>query len=129
MSKDHHKLLKKIVIVDDDESLMEVYKVRLELEGFKVILKFNGEDALSFLKREKADLVILDCMLPKIGGIKVLEEVKRESKNSDTPIIMVSGLDRESYRRSAEDLGASDYLVKSSVSVSDMIARIEGLLG
>lgn len=115
---------KTILIVDDDQALAEVYRARLEIEGYNVVIKYDGEEALKWLAGQDPDLIILDCLLPKFGGIGVLEAYKSENPKSKVPVIMVSGLDRPEYKQKADELGAVSYLVKSSVSISEMVDEV-----
>ena len=120
---------KRILIVDDDDSLVEVYKARLEIDGFEVIAKYDGESALRFLAEDVADLIILDCMLPKFGGLSILEYLKNRVEGFKTPVLMVSGLDRKEYKEKAAKLGAKGYLVKANVSISEMLDKVEAVIG
>lgn len=115
---------KTILIVDDDQALAEVYRARLEIEGYNIVVKYDGEEALKWLATQEPDLMILDCLLPKFGGLGVLEAFKKDNPKSKIPIIMVSGLDRPEYKQKAEELGAAGYLVKSSVSISEMVDEV-----
>jgi DNA-binding response OmpR family regulator len=115
---------KTILIVDDDQALAEVYRARLEIEGYNVVIKYDGEEALKWLATQDPDLIILDCLLPKFGGLGVLEAYKNEHPKSKVPVVMVSGLDRPEYKQKADDLGAVAYLVKSSVSISEMVDQV-----
>jgi DNA-binding response OmpR family regulator len=120
----HHQ--KTILIVDDDQALAEVYRARLEIEGYDVILKYDGEEALRWLAAEEhVDLIIMDCLMPKFGGLGVLQALKKDLPKLKVPIIMVSGLDRPEYKEKAKELGAVNYLVKSTVSISEMIDEVE----
>jgi len=120
---------KRILIVDDDDSLVEVYKARLEIDGFEVVTKYDGESALKFLVENEVDLIILDCMLPKFGGLSILEYLKSKVEGFNTPVLMVSGLDREEYKEKAKKLGAKGYLIKATVSISEMIDEVEAVIG
>lgn len=115
---------KTILIVDDDQALAEVYRARLEIEGYNVIVKYDGEEALKYLASQEPDLIILDCLLPKFGGLGVLEAFRKDRPKSKVPVIMVSGLDRPEYKQKAEELGATAYLVKSAVSISEMVDEV-----
>lgn len=115
---------KTILIVDDDQALAEVYRARLEIEGYNVVIKYDGEEALKWLASQDPNLIILDCLLPKFGGLGVLEAYKSENPKSKVPVIMVSGLDRPEYKQKADELGAVAYLVKSSVSISEMVDAV-----
>lgn len=120
---------KTVLIVDDDVALAEVYRARLEVEGFNVAVVYDGEEALRWLSGAEADMIIMDCMLPKFGGLSVLETLNEgKPKSYKTPVLMVSGLDRPEYKAKAEELGAIDYLIKSSASISEMVDAVhEGL--
>ncbi len=120
---------KTILIVDDDVALAEVYRARLEVEGFDVAVVYDGEEALRWLSGAEADMIIMDCMLPKFGGLSVLETLNEgKPKSYKTPVLMVSGLDRPEYKSKAEELGAIGYLIKSSASISEMVDAVhEGL--
>jgi len=115
---------KTVLIVDDDQALSEVYRARLEIEGYNVVIKYDGEEALKYLAAQEPDLIILDCLLPKFGGLGVLEAFRNDKPKSKIPVIMVSGLDRPEYKQKAEELGAAAYLVKSSVSISEMVDEV-----
>lgn len=119
---------KTILIVDDDQALAEVYRARLEIEGYNIIVKYDGEEALKYLASQEPDLIILDCLLPKFGGLGVLEAFRNDRPKSKVPVIMVSGLDRPEYKQKAEELGATAYLVKSAVSISEMVDEVAGAL-
>ncbi len=128
-SQNQHNDQKTILIVDDDKPLAEVYKVALEVEGYHVVMKYDGEDALRWLASEEVDLIIMDCMLPKFSGLSVMEALTGGKPKAKTPpIIVVTGLDRPEYRVRAEELGAIKYLVKANASISEMIDAVnEGI--
>ncbi|HRV75780.1 MAG: response regulator [Candidatus Nomurabacteria bacterium] len=115
---------KTILIVDDDQALAEVYRARLEIEGYNVVIKYDGEEALQYLATNEPDIIILDCLLPKFGGLGVLEAYRNDKPKSRIPVIVVSGLDRPEYKQKAFELGAATYLVKSSVSISEMVDEV-----
>lgn len=111
-----------ILIVDDDKPLVEVYRAALEVEGYEVAVQYDGEQALKWLAINDPDLIIMDCMLPKFGGLSVMEALNKNKPGGyKKPVIMVSGLDREEYKLKSRELGAVAYLVKSSASISEMV--------
>lgn len=120
---------KKILLVEDDQALAEVYKTRLELEGFEVQHVPNGEDALSGATKFKPDLILLDAMMPKINGFDVLDILKQTPATANIRVIMLTALSQAKDKERAEQLGADDYLVKSQVVISDVVARIKHHLG
>ena len=120
---------KKILLVEDDEALAEVYKSRLEIEGFDTDLAINGEDALVEAKSFKPDLILLDAMMPKISGFDVLDILRNTPETTSVKIIMLTALSQDSDKERAQGLGVDDYLVKSQVVISDVVERIKHHLG
>lgn len=121
--------LKKILLVEDDDSLANVYMMRLEVEGFEVKRSVNGEEALAVAKEYRPDLILLDVMMPKIDGYEVLDILRNTPETGNIKIIVLTALSQDSDRKRAEDLGADDFLVKSQVVIADVISRIKFHLG
>lgn len=120
---------KKILLVEDDTALAAVYRSRLELEGFETHEVHNGEDALSAAMSYKPDLILLDAMMPKISGFDVLDIIRNTPETTNMRVIMLTALSQPKDKERAEQLGVDDYLVKSQVVISDVIARVRHHLG
>lgn len=120
---------KKILLVEDDETLAGVYTERLLAEGFDVRHVANGEDALSNAIEYKPDLILLDVMMPKISGFDVLDILRNTPETTNTRIIILTALSQEKDKERAQSLGVDDYLVKSQVVIADVVARIKYHLG
>ena len=120
---------KKILLVEDDNTLAGVYESRLEMEGFEVNHVVNGEDALSTAVVFRPDLILLDVMMPKIDGFDVLDILRNTPETTNMRVIMLTALSQAKDRERAESLGADDYLVKSQVVINDVVARIKHHLG
>jgi DNA-binding response OmpR family regulator len=120
---------KKILLVEDDANLAEVYRSRLELEGFQVKHVNNGENALATVLEFKPDLVVLDAMMPKINGFDVLDILRNTPETMNVRVIMLTALSQAKDKQRATELGADDYLVKSQVVISDVVDRIKHHLG
>ncbi|HEX9679350.1 MAG TPA: response regulator [Candidatus Saccharimonadales bacterium] len=120
---------KKILLVEDDETLAGVYIERLEAEGFDVLHVDNGEKALSNALEYKPDLILLDIMMPKISGFDVLDILRNTPETTNVRIVMLTALGQPKDKERAEQLGVDDYLVKSQVVIADVIARIKYHLG
>ncbi|MFZ1458272.1 MAG: response regulator [Candidatus Saccharimonadales bacterium] len=120
---------KKILLVEDDTTLAQVYKSRLELEGFEVQHVANGELALSTAIEFRPDLIVLDAMMPKINGFDVLDILRNTPETMNVRVIMLTALSQPKDKARAEELGADDYLVKSQVVISDVVDRIKHHLG
>lgn len=120
---------KRILLVEDDESLANVYTTRLQAEGFDVRHVSDGEEALANAKTYKPDLVLLDVMMPKVSGFDVLDILRNTPETANLKVIMLTALSQQSDQDRAKSLGADDYLVKSQVVISDVVDRIRHHLG
>ncbi|USN95643.1 MAG: response regulator [Candidatus Nomurabacteria bacterium] len=120
---------KKILLVEDDDNLANVYLARLEVEGFIVRRVPNGEDALASAIEFKPDLVLLDVMMPKVSGFDVLDILRNTPETANLKIIMLTALSQDNDKARANQLGADDYLVKSQVVIADVVDRIKSQLG
>ena len=119
----------KILLVEDDEALAQMYLMRLQAEGFTVEHVANGEDALSAAVKFHPDLILLDAMMPKISGFDVLDILRNTPETANMRIIMLTALSQPKDKERAETLGVDDYLVKSQVVIADVIERIRFHLG
>lgn len=117
---------KKILIVEDEKPLAHVLSLKLSHEGFTPKIATDGNSAMDMLKHETFDLIILDLMMPRMNGFKVLEELK--AKENKIPIIVATNLGQDEDLRRVKELGAADYLVKSDTSLSDIMERINKML-
>ncbi len=120
---------KKILLVEDDTALAAVYRSRLELEGFEISEVNNGEDALSAAISFHPDLILLDVMMPKISGFDVLDILRNTPETTNIRVVMLTALSQPKDKERAEQLGVDDYLVKSQVVISDVVARVKHHLG
>lgn len=116
---------KRILMVEDDDALANVYVVRLEAEGFNVRRVSNGEEALSAALNYKPDLVLLDVMMPKVSGFDVLDILRNTPETAALKVIMLTALSQDSDKDRAAALGVDDYLVKSQVVIADVIDRVK----
>jgi CheY-like chemotaxis protein len=121
--------MKKILFVEDDDGLAEVYLTRLDAEGFDVKRVPNGEDALSTALAFRPDLILLDAMMPQVNGFDVLDILRNTPDTANVKIIMLTALSQQSDKDRATSLGADDYLVKSQVVIADVIDKIKHHLG
>lgn len=120
---------KKVLLVEDDTSLSSVYRARLELEGFDVREVHDGEDALTATLEYKPDIILLDAMMPKINGFDVLDILRNTSETTNVRVIMLTALSQAKDKERAESLGVDEYMVKSQVVISDVVARVKYHLG
>lgn len=120
---------KRILLVEDDDSLASVYVARLQAEGFDVRRVANGEEALATALSYKPDLALLDVMMPKVSGFDVLDIIRNTPETANLKIIMLTALSQESDLERAKQLGVDEYLIKSQVVIADVVDRIRAHLG
>jgi len=110
----------KIMLVEDDNNLREIYEARLLAEGYEIVSAEDGEQALAMAVKEKPDLIISDIMMPKISGFDMLDILRSTPETKHTKIIMMTALSQAEDRERADKLGADKYLVKSQVTLEDV---------
>lgn len=120
--------MKKIVIVEDDNFLMELMARKLTVENFEVVSAFNGEEGLKKIKEEKPDFVLLDLILPGINGFEVLEKLKNDKETMDIPVVILSNLGQKDDIEKGFKLGAEDFLVKAYFTPSEIVEKIRAIL-
>ncbi|MFH0828429.1 MAG: response regulator transcription factor [Candidatus Omnitrophota bacterium] len=121
------KQKEKILVVDDEQDIARMISYNLKKEGFLVVEAYNGEDALNLTVSEQPDLVLLDLMLPGIDGLEVCRRLKKESRTSSIPLIMLTAKIQENDKVVGLELGADDYVSKP-FSPKELIARIKAVL-
>lgn len=110
----------KIMLVEDDNNLREIYEARLLAEGYEIVSAKDGEEALALAVKEKPDLIISDVMMPKISGFDMLDILRSTPETKDTKVIMMTALSQAEDKSRADKLGADRYLVKSQVTLEDV---------
>lgn len=121
--------MSKIMVVEDDASLREIYGIRIAAEGYEIVSAGDGEEALAVAVREKPDLILADVMMPKISGFDMLDILRSTPETADIKVVMMTALSGDEQRQRGERLGADRYLVKSQVGIEDMINTIHEVLG
>lgn len=119
----------KILLVEDDKSLREIYGVRLLAEGYDIISAGDGEAALAMAIKERPSLIVSDVMMPKISGFDMLDILRSTTETKDIKVIMMTALSSEDQRARGEALGADRYLVKSQVGIEDVVRTVHDVLG
>ena len=119
----------KIMLVEDDKSLREIYGVRLLAEGYDIVSAGDGEEALAMAIKERPQLIVSDVMMPKISGFDMLDILRSTTETRDIKVIMMTALSSEEQRQRGESLGADRYLVKSQVGIEDVVRVVHEVLG
>jgi len=118
----------KIMLVEDDNSLREIYEARLAAEGYQVVSARDGEEALAMALKEHPDLIIADIMMPKVSGFDMLDILRSTPETKNTKIIIMTALSQAEDKARAEKLGADRYLVKSQVTLEDVTREARAIL-
>lgn len=119
--------LSRILIVEDDPSLVELLRYNLETEGFDVSVARDGEGGMEAIDTQDPDLVVLDWMLPNMSGIEICRQMRQKPATRQTPVIMLTAKGEESDRIRGLETGADDYMVKP-FSPAELTARIKAVL-
>ncbi len=115
---------KRILVVDDEQSILTLLKYNLEQAGFKVITAMDGEEGMNIAITEKPDLIVLDLMLPRLDGIEVCKQLRQQRVL--TPILMLTAKDDEFDKVLGLELGADDYMTKP-FSPREVVARVKAI--
>jgi DNA-binding response OmpR family regulator len=116
---------KKILLIEDERLIKEMYAQRLEDEGFKIFVAETTDQAEKILKKEKIDLIILDLLLPRENGFEYLKRTKNQKKPK---IIVLTNLEGREYREITKEMGALDYFLKTDYTPSALIKLIKNFL-
>jgi len=116
----------KILIVEDDIPLRDMYQARLEMDGYQVIVADDGEEGLAKTTEEKPHLILLDLMMPKISGMDVLDIIKSTPEIKNIPVIVLTALTTSKTKSLV--YGAEDYLVKSDCTLEDVVEKVKSVL-
>ena len=119
----------KIMVVEDDAALREIYSIRITADGYEVVSAGDGEEALAVAVREKPDLILSDVMMPKISGFDMLDILRNTPETANIKVIMMTALSADDQRARGERLGCDRYLVKSQVGIEDVVNAIHEVLG
>lgn len=116
----------KIIIVEDDANIRGMYQMKLELNGYDVVIAEDGKEAVELIKKENPDLILLDILLPKKDGFEVLKEIKnsKDEKVKSIPVVMLSNLSSKEDISEAKKLGASDYFVKAKIVPEEVAEKV-----
>lgn len=118
-----------IMVAEDDPLYGKVYQNKLTKEGYKVILVTNGKDAVEMAAKEKPVLILMDIIMPILDGFEALKQIKQNPDTKDSKVLIMSNLSQDSDIERAKNFGAYEYLVKSNISITDLVAKINSLVG
>jgi len=117
--------MKKILLVEDDPFLVDIYNVKLKEENFSVSVAVDGDECLKKLKEDKPDIILLDIVLPSIDGWEVLRKIRKENDLKDVKVVILSNLGQRAEVEKGLDLGAVKYLIKAHYTPSEVVEEIK----
>jgi DNA-binding response OmpR family regulator len=120
---------KKILIVEDEEILLDLLNKKLKNQGYNVIVARDGEEGLRLMKEERPDLVLLDIVMPKLDGFEVMEEMQKDDKLRNIPVVIVSNSGQPVEIEKAKELGAKDWLIKTEFDPQEVIEKVINQIG
>ena len=119
----------KVLLVEDDNNLREIFQMRLQAEGYATVVAADGEEGLAMAMKEKPDLVIADVMMPKLSGFEMIENLRAAPEIKNMKVIMMTALGQAEDQARGEKLGVLKYLVKSQVTLEDFARVVKEALG
>lgn len=118
----------KILIVEDDEFLANIYQTKFEIEGFKVFAAGDGEQGLKLASSKEPEIILLDILLPKLDGFAVLEQLKKDPATKNIPVILLTNLGQKEDVQKGLKMGAADYLIKAHFKPSETVDKVKKIL-
>lgn len=119
----------RILLIEDEEMLANMYEVKFKNEGFELEKALDGSDGLAKAKANKPDFILLDIIMPKMDGFSVLKSLKEDETTKDVPVMLLTNLGQEEDIKKGQELGAVGYLVKANITPSEVVAEVKKKLG
>ncbi len=120
--------MRKVLIIEDDSFLQGLEASKLKKDGYDVITASNGEEGMQKINEPGIDLILLDIILPKFDGFEILKKVRATEAIKNIPVIVFSNLSEEKDIKKAEQLGATDFMVKSNFTLDELVEHINKIL-
>ncbi|PLX27066.1 response regulator [Candidatus Parcubacteria bacterium] len=117
--------MKKVLIIEDEENLQKLYQLKIEMADFEVECANNGIEGYNKSINFKPDLILLDLMMPKQNGFDTLEQLKKNNKTKNIPVIILSNLGHENDIEMVMELGAKEHLVKSQIELDELVNKVK----
>lgn len=118
----------KILLVEDDNFLLNMYADKFRVEGFEVFIADNGAAGLKLAKEKAPDLILLDVLLPKMSGFEVLQELNKDPRAKNIPVILLTNLSQKEEVTKGLELGAKDFLIKAHFMPQEVVAKVKSVL-
>ena len=117
----------KVIIVDDEQAILKMYKLSLEAAGLEVLTAATGVEALEKIKQEKPQVVLLDIIMPQLNGLDVLTAIKEDETTKNIPVYLLTNLPEECSGDKAKELGAAGYFVKAQTEPQEIVQKVKNM--
>lgn len=121
--------MKKIVIIEDDLAISQMYRMKFEADGFEIHLADNGRSGVELVKAVQPDIVLLDLLMPEMGGHQALEAIRADQTVAQTPVIILTNTESEQAEIEAQQLGIAAYIIKANETPTQVVAKTKEVLG
>lgn len=121
--------MKKIVIIEDDLAISQMYRMKFEADGFEIHLADNGRSGVELVKAVQPDIVLLDLLMPEMGGHQALETIRADQTVAQTPVIILTNTESEQAEIEAQQLGIAAYIIKANETPTQVVAKTKEVLG
>jgi len=123
------KTNKKILMIEDERIIVDLLKRKLEKEGYQVSVGRDGVEGLEKMRKDKPELILLDIVMPRMGGLEVMEKMREDNELKDIPIVVISNSGQPIELDRAKKLGAKDWLVKTEFDPQEVIRKVKKQIG
>jgi DNA-binding response OmpR family regulator len=117
-----------VLFIEDDPTVAQMYRLKLELDGYRVVMAKDGDEGLRMASELRPDIIFLDIRLPKKDGFAVLEAIRSDAETQDIPVVILSNYGERDLVERGLRLGAQEYLIKSQTTPADLSRGVEGWL-
>jgi len=118
----------RILIIEDDVFIMDMYETKFKMAGFEVLRAENGDKGIKVARKEKPDLIVLDIVMPQMDGLEVLKVVKGDSELKDIPVVLLTNLGQRENIEEGLKLGADDYIIKAHFTPDEVVGKVKKVL-
>jgi CheY-like chemotaxis protein len=122
-------MAKKILLVEDEEIILDLLQRKLTKEGYEILVARDGDEGLKIMREVKPDLILLDIVMPKMGGFEVMEEMQKDKELSKIPVIVISNSGQPVELDRAQKLGAKDWLIKTEFDPQEVVDKVKKQIG
>ncbi|MCK4592376.1 response regulator [Candidatus Parcubacteria bacterium] len=118
----------KVLIIEDDSYISDMYRIKFESENFEIAVANNGIEGIKFLEKVVPDIILLDVVMPKVDGFSVLKTIKKNPKLNKIPVVLLTNLSQKENVERGFELGASSYIIKAHFTPSEVVEKIKEVL-